>query len=149
MRKFYIIFTICLIGAVLFGNVGTVRAEGYGDFICQNFQALNINDAGEVIDEDLATDSSATNFVITKRKVITTYPAEGGKYSRETVHHGKWTDSVPSGFSKEGRHTFLVNKSKSGSPFFKIQWGKYGLGTFRNYGVNRNRLMLYKCIKIN
>ena len=140
--------TIFLTVAVLLGSagmpqahVGMPQAEGIGEFICKNFQTLNIDNAGEVVDQNLATDSSATKFVIANRKVATTYPAEGGEFSTKAVHHGKWTTS------KKGTHTFLVDESKGGLAFTEIQWAKYGLGTFRNYGVNRLRVSLYKCMK--
>jgi len=134
--------TICLTIAVLLGSVGAVQAEGYGEFLCKNFQTLNVNDAGQIIDQNLATDSAATKFVIAKRKVATTYPAEGGKFSKKSVHYGKWM------VSKKGTQKFLVEESKGGFSVTQIQWTKYGLGTFRNYGVNRHRVSLYKCMKV-
>ena len=61
--------TLFLTIAVLLGSVDTTRAKGFGEFICQNFQTLNINDAVEVVDENLATDTYSNKIVITKRKV--------------------------------------------------------------------------------
>jgi len=38
--------TFCLTIAVLLGSVGVAQAEGFDEFICKNFQTLNVDDAG-------------------------------------------------------------------------------------------------------
>ena len=134
--------TLCLTIAVLLGSVDTTRAKGFGEFICQNFQTLNINDAGEVVDENLVTETYSNKIVITKRKVEMTYPAQGGAVVTKSLYLGKWTTS------EKGTQKFLVDETKEGFALTKIEWTKYGLGTFRNYGVNRHRVSLFKCMKV-
>ena len=128
--------------AMLLGSMEAAQAKGYGEFVCQNFQNININDAGEVVYQDLSTESFATKFVITKRKVEMTYPAKKGNFSIEVVHTGKWT------IGEKDTHKFLIDESKGGYALSQIVWTEYGLGVFRKYEVNRTRLSLYSCMKL-
>ena len=127
--------------ALLLGSMGTVQSKGFGEFNCQNIQNLNIDDAGEVIDRDLAKDSFTTKIVINKRRVGMIYPSGDGSFPIETVHIGKWM------IDKNGMYNFLVDESKDGFALSRIAWTEYGLGTFRKYEANRTRLSLYNCKK--
>ena len=128
--------------AMLLESMEAAQAKGFGEFVCQNFQTININDSGEIVDQDLATEAFATKFVITKRKVEMTYPFKKGNFPIEIVHIGKWT------IGEKGTHKFLIDESKGGYTLSQIVWTEYGLGAFRKYEVNRTRLSLYRCIKL-